>query len=326
MLPIRNALKQRFSAKNFPLASCNFLASDMSGRIYDRIYNGSHSYVLMDDQNIDNINKFITIQNLLIEKNIRAPQIYDKNLEHGFLILEDFGDLTLTKALKENPAKYEKLYYLKAIEILKNIRERFDDKPVDIENYSKNYLLQEITIFIDFYFQHVHGEEAEDMLKKDWVALWEKPFQNIETLTPNTLVIRDYHVDNLMILKNNELGVLDFQDALWGSVMYDYISLIEDARRALSLELKNILSLAFFKHIDKSLHQDYSYTADILGAGRHAKVLGVFTRYDISYKNNTKLLHLSHTLNLLHQALVRAGESEILYFLKNQSLLKDVKI
>lgn len=322
----RNALKQQFSAQYFPNASLNFLASDMSGRIYDRIHNGQDSFVIMDDKNIKNITKFITIQNLLIEKKIRVPQIYDKDLEHGFLILEDFGDLTLTKAIKQNAKAYEERYYLNAINILKKIREEFEDKPTFIEDYSKTILLEEIMIFIDFFFQHVHNIEADEHLKKDWCTLWGKVFDKINNITPSTLVIRDYHVDNLMVLKNNDLGVLDFQDALWGSVMYDYISLVEDARRALSDELKRLLRNAFFDVFDKQHHPNYAYAADVLGAGRHAKVLGVFTRYNIFYKNDTKLFHLEHILNLLHQALIRTGESEILYFLKDQRFLKEHKI
>jgi aminoglycoside/choline kinase family phosphotransferase len=322
----RNALKQQFTAQYFPNASLNFLASDMSGRIYDRIRKGQDSFVIMDDKNIENITKFITIQNLLMEKNIRVPEIYGKDLEHGFLILEDFGDLTLTKAIKQNAKAYEKPYYLHAIDILKKIREEFEDKPAFIEDYSKTLLLQEIMIFIDFYFQHVHNIEADEHLKKDWYTLWENVFDKIENITSNTLVLRDYHVDNLMILKNNDLGLLDFQDALWGSVMYDYISLVEDARRALSDELKCVLRNVFFDVFDKQHHPDYGYAADVLGAGRHAKVLGVFTRYNIFYKNDTKLFHLQHILNLLHQALIRAGESEILYFLKDQHFLKENKI
>jgi aminoglycoside/choline kinase family phosphotransferase len=326
MQPTRNALKQQFIAKNFPLASVNFLASDMSGRKYDRIYQGSNSYVIMDDENIENITKFITVQNLLIEKKIRAPEIYDNDLEHGFLILEDFGDLTLTKAIKENAAVHEELHYLNAVEILKKIREGFEDKPDFLQDYSKTHLQQEVSIFIDFYFQHIHQVQADDRLKNDWYNLWEKAFHNIDKITPNTLVMRDYHVDNLMILKNNELGVLDFQDALWGSIMYDYVSLVEDARRNLSSELKAILAKEFFQHFEKQYHTDYMRAANILGAGRHAKVLGVFTRYDQFYKNDSKLLHLPHTLNLMHHALVRAEETEILYFLKDQQLVKEFKI
>ena len=151
--------------------------------------------------------------------------------------------------------------------------------------------------------------------------MWVSAFNSIDGLTPNTLVLRDYHVDNLMLLDNGELGVLDFQDGLNGSVMYDYISLVEDARRDINPDLKAHLLTYFLNMFDKKHHQDYVHAGNILGAGRHAKVLGVFTRYVLLHNNTEKLCHLPHTFNLLKKALKRSDLTEIQYFIKDQGLM-----
>jgi len=181
--------------------------------------------------------------------------------------------------------------------------------------------IKEINIFAEYYFKYCRKKDIPKELAQVWENLWISAFDSIDGLTPNTLVLRDYHVDNLMLLENKELGVLDFQDGLHGSVMYDYISLIEDARRALNSDLKAHLSKYFLNIFEKKHHQDYVHAANVLGAGRHAKVLGVFTRYAIAHKNTEKLCHLQHTVNLLQEALKRSDLTEIQYFIKDQGLL-----
>lgn len=317
---MREALKNQFLQKHLPHSRHVFLASDMSTRSYDRVTANHQTFVLMDDENIEDIQRYEYIQTLLSTINVKAPQIYAKDLEHGFLLIEDFGDQTLTTVFKKS-LQHEEEYYIKSIDILHQIREGFLEKPTHLKNYHQQELLRETDIFIDFYFEFIHKRKPDPLLKDDWKNLWSKTFSSIEGLTPNTLVLRDYHVDNLMVTKNNQIGVLDFQDALWGSIVYDYISLIEDARRLLSEPLKKKLHHLFFNAFDIQKKNDYIHTADILGAGRHAKVLGVFARYFLHYKNDSKLVHLNHVFQLLFKALQRAECNELLYFLKDQKFL-----
>ncbi|PIZ32526.1 MAG: hypothetical protein COY39_05500 [Alphaproteobacteria bacterium CG_4_10_14_0_8_um_filter_37_21] len=302
-----------------------FLKSDMSPRSYYRVHNTdkNQSFVLMDADLSEDLAPFTMLSNYLNSIKVRAPKIVAQDRENGFLLLEDFGDKTLTKVFQNNSSiKVEQNLFEKSFDILHTIYEQSLKNSTKglVPNYSLDLYLKEVNLFAAYYFKYCRKKDIPKELAQTWEDLWRSAFSTIDGLTPNTLVLRDYHVDNLMLLNTGELGVLDFQDGVYGSVMYDYISLIEDARRDLNPDLKAHLGKYFFKIFEKKYHQDYAYTADILGAGRHTKILGVFTRYALLQKNTEKLCHLPHTFNLLQKALERSDLREIQYFIKDQGL------
>jgi aminoglycoside/choline kinase family phosphotransferase len=320
----QRSLSRETFAKSIPgFLNIDFLASDMSNRTYYRVFTKSGSFVLMDEPSLDDLNRFRNVQSLLFNQNIRVPEIFETDLQEGFLVLEDFGDITLTKALKDiSLQKKEPEYYQKAIHILHDIQERFIEKPESLMDYDLNAHIKEASIFADYYYDFVRHEKMPDNIKNEWLNLWEKALSDVIDMAPNTLVLRDYHVDNLVLLNDDDLGVLDFQDALWGSIMYDYISLIEDARRSIDDDLYKKITKDFLSPYDSVHHQDYLHHAFVIGACRHAKILGVFTRYSILHKKDDKLCHLPRVLSLFINALKKAEQKEILYFLRDQSLMQ----
>ncbi|CAO4834725.1 MAG: N-acetylmuramate/N-acetylglucosamine kinase [Holosporales bacterium] len=300
--------------------SVSFLASDMSDRTYYRVTTAHKTYVLMHANVPEELRQFIKMTQCIQSKKLRVPHLFHQNLDDGLLLMEDFGDNTLSKVFKENP-QTESVYLKKAIDILDQTACAFCEQPQELNPYDQDQLMREVHVFSDYYFLFIRKENIEPDVKNAFGNMWEKAFQSIDKLTPNTLVLRDYHVDNLMVLDDQTLGLLDYQDALWGSVVYDYISLIEDARRDLNPTLKRDLEKYYLKNIPKSRQQDYLYTADILGAGRHAKVLGVFTRYALLRNNESKLIHLPRVASYLINALKRCDQQDILYFLNDQKLI-----
>jgi aminoglycoside/choline kinase family phosphotransferase len=120
-----------------------------------------------------------------------------------------------------------------------------------------------------------------------------------------------------MILSDGSCGVLDYQDALFGPVTYDIVSLTEDARMTVSPELEAHVWNRYLEHIPKSKHEAYRHQGDILSAGRHAKILGVFARYDLKYNNASKLCYLDYVEKLLMRSLERSGANEIIHLLKD---------
>jgi aminoglycoside/choline kinase family phosphotransferase len=114
-------------------------------------------------------------------------------------------------------------------------------------------------------------------------------------VSPPTLVLRDYHVDNLMLLPNRPgvrgCGLLDFQDAVTGPPGYDLVSLLEDARRDIPGPLQQAMTeryLTAFPALDRSA---FSRSAAILAAQRNCKILGIFTRL---WKRDGKRQYLAH--------------------------------
>jgi aminoglycoside/choline kinase family phosphotransferase len=94
--------------------------------------------------------------------------------------------------------------------------------------------------------------------------------------TPGVTVLRDYHAENIMLLPDGEQGLIDFQDALVGHPAYDIVSLLQDARRDVSVELEAAMLTHYLAQIEAGPDFEADYAR--LGAQRNAKIVGIFTR------------------------------------------------
>ena len=124
---------------------------------------------------------------------------------------------------------------------------------------------------------------------------------------PATLVLRDYHVDNLMRVPNRAgllaCGLLDFQDAVLGPSSYDLVSLLEDARRDIAPDLAQRMKRRYldaFPAIDRAA---FDASSAVLGAQRHAKVIGIFTRLKVRDDKPQYLSHIPRVWRLLERGL-----------------------
>ena len=122
-----------------------------------------------------------------------------------------------------------------------------------------------------------------------------------------SLVLRDYHIDNLMLLDGRDgvaaCGLLDFQDAVIGPVTYDLVSLLEDARRDVPEDLAAAMReryLAGFPDLDRAAF-DASYA--VLGAQRNCKIVGIFTRLCLRDGKPLYLEHIPRVWRLIEQDL-----------------------
>jgi len=175
--------------------------------------------------------------------------------------------------------------------------------------YDTERLLAEAALLVDWYRPLAAG------LRDEYLALWRELLPDTG-VSPPTLVLRDYHVDNLMLLPDRPgvqgCGLLDFQDAVIGPPSYDLVSLLEDARRDVSASLRRAMTeryLAAFPELDRS---DFLRATAILAAQRNCKILGIFTRL---WKRDGKPQYLAHIPrvwrlleeDLRHPALARVG-------------------
>ena len=136
----------------------------------------------------------------------------------------------------------------------------------------------------------------------DFKDIWQG-ILNYQLAFNNCLVLRDYHVENIMYLESykgiKSLGLLDFQDAIIGSPIYDVISVLEDARikvpRAFALDC-----LKYFATEKKLELPDVLVDYHILGAQRNLRILGVFARKYIRDKNSNYLRYIPLVLEYLN--------------------------
>ena len=282
-------------------ATCTPLAMDASFRRYVRLAAGDRRAILMDaPPPQEDVRPFIAIQTLLRGMDLSAPEIFAADIERGLLLIEDFGDGTYTRLLAAGEAE-EPLYAL-AVDVLIALRRRFEAVASDLPRYDEARFLDEAVRFVDWYLRLVAGKEAPAALREDYLARWRVVLASAES-TPATLVLRDYHVDNLMRVAGRNgvaaCGLLDFQDAVLGPATYDLMSLLEDERRDVALPLRQKMIaryLAAFPDLDRD---GFATSYAVMGAQRHAKNIGQFARLKLRDDKPHYLKHIPHMWRLL---------------------------
>lgn len=248
------------------------IAGDASFRSYYRIFADKKSYILMfAPPSHEDVKPFIKIDEFLISCGFFAPEIIAKNVELGFLLLKDFGDETYNRVLSKNPQE-EFLLYKNAADVLLNLHHFASPKDLPIYNHA--LLFREVMLFVDWYLP-LSGKVFDEREKSEFKYLWFKIF-DLLSKENQVLVLRDYHADNLMKIPQG-VGLLDFQDAVTGSKAYDLVSLLEDARRDVS---ENVRQKILEYYIEKSACDPDVFLRDyaILSLQRNVKILGIFSR------------------------------------------------
>lgn len=281
------------------------LAADASFRRYDRLARGPGGQaraVLMDaPPPQENAKIFHYIAGCLIDIDLSAPRPLAIDEESGFLLLEDFGDRTFTRALAEGADEAE-LYRL-AVDTLIALHQRWWPDVPGLPPYNDERLLAEAALLVDWYLPAMTGRETPATQRESYLAAWREVIPAMLDV-PHKLVLRDYHVDNLMVLEGREgvarCGLLDFQDALIGPVSYDLVSLLEDARRDVSpavvAEMLERYHAGMRNQLDRWAFAA-SYAA--LGAQRNAKIVGIFTRLSRRDGKHGYLKHMPRLWRLL---------------------------
>jgi len=280
------------------------LAGDASFRRYDRLKRGNEAAVLMDaPPPQEDVRPFIRIGDQLCALGYSAPRILAKDVEHGFLLLEDLGDSTYARRLAEGDDE-ESLYAL-AMDVLADLHGRTDAVPPGTPAYDDELLLTEACLLTDWYMPAVLGHEITAADHEQYRALWRDLFP-VARSVPDTLVLRDFHVDNLMLLDRPGLtacGLLDFQDAVSGPVTYDPMSLLEDARRDIDPALIRRMKQRYLDQLPHIDRDAFAASWAVLAAQRHAKVIGIFTRLCKRDGKSGYLIHIPRVWRLLEQSL-----------------------
>ena len=215
------------------------LAGDASFRRYYRLVGSAGSAVLMDaPPPQEDVAPYVMVAALLRELGFSAPEVLAEDRGEGFLLLEDFGDDTYTRVL-DRGADEPALYALAVDTLIALQRAVAMHGAPTLSAYDTTRLLAEASLLVDWY------SPLADELREEYLALW-RAVLPLAMASPPTLVLRDYHVDNLMLLPGRPgvkgCGLLDFQDAVSGAPSYDLVSLLEDARRDVGASLRRTMT------------------------------------------------------------------------------------
>lgn len=299
-------LRQSFLARaGWAGAEVRPLAADASFRTYARLSMGEDTAVLMDaPPPKENVAPFHRVQELLLKLGFSAPKPLAIDVEAGFVLLEDFGDRTFTRAL--DAGTDERGLYELATDLLIALHQRAPENAEGLPPYDVTRLEQEALLLPDWYLEAVRGRPTLPAERQSYLEAWRKVWTGA-LATSRTLVLRDYHVDNLMVLAGrngiNSCGLLDFQDALCGPVTYDLVSLLQDARRDIAPKLEEEM-LARYQSAFPELDQvSFRTSYLVLGVQRAAKVIGIFTRLSRRDGKHDYLRHIPRVWRILERDL-----------------------
>ena len=252
------------------------LAGDASFRRYFRVHRGEETAVLMDaPPEHEDIGPFLTVAGHLLDRGFLPPRPLAIDRTRGLLLLEDFGDERVGAVL-ERSLEREREIYEAAVDLIAELART--PAPEDIPPYDESVMEREVALFPEWYAPALSLDVNAESYFAAWRKVWGEILASVEARP--ILVLRDYHVDNLMLLPGRrELGLLDFQDALAGHAAYDLVSLLQGSgRRDVSPELEGAM---LERYVNRASVQDtdrFRAHYEILGAQRNAKILGIFTR------------------------------------------------
>lgn len=251
------------------------VGGDAGFRKYFRIQTPEGSLLAVDaPPETEDSKAFVQIAALLSETGIHVPEIKAVDYDQGFLLVEDLGDTLLLGQLNDETVDG---FYRQAFSVLEQLQ---SSKADELPAYSESLLATELNIYPEWFLGELLGIEFGDQEQEQLTALFQTLVQNA-CQQPQVMVHRDFHSRNLMLLPEGELGVIDFQGALQGPVLYDVVSLLKDCYITWPREKVLAWLQLFVEQHPVLCQEDFSTCVrwfDLMGLQRHLKCLGIFAR------------------------------------------------
>ena len=282
--------------------SFNAVSGDASFRRYFRFIakdvesKDNVSFIAVDaPPQLESSQTFINIAQLLAKNNVPVPRIYKYDLAQGFYTQEDFGDQLLLESLNDQTADQ---LYIQAINHIADMQ-KVDSTSLPI--YDSQLLQTEMNLFTDwFLIKHLNlslTEKQIDILRACYELLEKNALEQ-----PQVFVHRDYHSRNIMMLDNNCLGIIDFQDAVKGPISYDLVSLLRDCYINWPQDKLKQWIYYFHQHYTNDIPLDtFTRWFDLMGIQRHLKATGIFCRLNYRDGKPNYLDDVPRTLNYIKQ-------------------------
>jgi len=292
------------------------LPNDCSPRLYFRVTLADNSSLILMDSDPDlgeDIRPFLALTYELEKQGFTVPKVISVDINKGLALLSDMGDNLFNTHLNSQPADEMRLYK-SAVELLVHVQEKEISNPLAFNtdeyhrvfSYGMVQYLNELKVFLNWYVKEALGRPVSEAASNEFIAIW----RGLLTLLKNddpVLVLRDFHADNLFWYAKatgiSTIGLIDYQDALFGHPAYDLVSLLEDARRDVS---DNVVTEAMRYYMiltneknEELFKRDYA----ILAAQRNLKILGIFMRMARHLKRDKYLDYLPRVWRYLNNDL-----------------------
>lgn len=306
----RLRLLEKWLEAKFPGASFTLkpASSDASFRRYFRVSFNGESLIAMDaPPRQEDCRPYIHVAELFGAASVHVPKVLARDLEQGFLLLSDLESTTYLQALNDDNADQ---LYRDALDAL--IKIQLASRPGELPDYDAELLMREMRLFSDWYVsKHLRlALSAQQAAALD--SIFSLVLQN-NLAQPKVFVHRDYHSRNLMLTRPNP-GILDFQDAVYGPITYDLVSLLKDAYIRWDEERALDWVIRYWEKAKRAglpvtrdfaeFYRDYEW----MGVQRHLKVLGIFARLYYRDGKDAYLNDLPLVMHYLRKACERYRE------------------
>lgn len=281
--------------------TCETASSDASFRRYFRVSLSGQTYIAMDaPPEKEDCTAFLAIAKLLRQQGVNAPKVFKQSLSKGFLLLSDLGKACfLDKLTLESVDNL----YSQAVGVLHLVHE-LPVLGLTIPAYDSELLQREMDLFNVWFLDGLLGIKLSTSEHTELTAMMDVLIESALE-QPQVFVHRDYHSRNLMLADKGEIGVIDFQDAVVGPITYDLVSLFRDCyidwpddkvyawldqflqQRHTKGCLYNVDTASFYQWFD------------LMGAQRHMKAIGIFSRLLLRDKKSGYLQDIPRTLGYL---------------------------
>lgn len=292
------------------------MTGDASFRRYYRVQTPAHTYVAMDaPPTLEKSLPFVAIAYALKNLGLNTPEIFAADLDHGFLLLTDFGNRTYLNTLTPNNAEH---LYGKALDALAILQSCEGAVSYTVPPFTAQFMQQEWewhqTWVFDQWLKSPLSPNDATALSMVYAGLVQSAVEQ-----PQVFMHRDYHAGNLMVLANGGVGVLDFQDAFIGPLTYDLASLLRDCYVAwpetqvygwAASYLDRLQAMGLFTAVNEAVFLRWF---DWMGVQRHLKAMLTFARKHVRDKDSSYLKFMPRTLNYILSVSARYTELKPLH-------------
>ena len=276
---------------------------DASFRRYFRLQVTGESFIAMDapPDKEDSV-PFVRVAGFLEAMHLNAPRIVEANMEQGFLLLTDLGTRQYLQELLQDKSQ-AKVLYRDAIEALLVMQQNGAAFQAQLPPYDEKLLRFELSLFHDWLCGTHLGIDFDDAAERNWQLLCDLLVANALD-QPQVFVHRDYHSRNLMVMAEDNPGILDFQDAVEGPFTYDLVSLLKDCYVKWPEDQIWQWALDFYNGCDTSLRKrvpesQFRRYFELMGVQRQIKAAGIFCRLNHRDGKDGYLKDIPRTLSYI---------------------------
>jgi aminoglycoside/choline kinase family phosphotransferase len=300
-------------------------STDASFRRYLRLQNGVKSFIAMDAPPDDeDCLPFIRIAGFLESMRLNAPRIIEADIENGFILMSDLGSEQYLDRLENSPEQADTLYG-DAIDALLVMQRRGAAYQGSLPPYDETLLHFELSLFRDWLCgTHLNLTFSDDD-ERQWQACCDVLVDNAMR-QPQVFVHRDYHSRNLMVMEQDNPGILDFQDAVEGPFTYDLVSLLKDCYVSWPADEVRQWALGYYRKLSAATRElvdeaQFCRYFELMGVQRELKAAGIFCRLNHRDGKSAYLDDVPRTLNYIVELGTRYEELNFLIPLISEQVL-----